>query len=176
MNARSDGPFVTTGIGSTEHLPIALSEFGRDDLVWRWLQRDAYPGYGFMQQHGATAIWECCDQRTDHGMNAHNHTGLSGIGTWIMQYLVGIRTEPESEPVIRLRPAVDLPLASLSAGWQSRWGEVIVSWVTEGDRRTLTVEIPPGCVRKLQLPGEEELHHLEPGQHEVAWTYRNQYH
>ena len=74
-------------------------------------------------------------------MKAHNHTGLSGIGTWIMQYL----------------------------------GEVIVSWVTEGDRRTLTIEIPPGCVGKLQLPDEEELHHREPWQHEVAWTYRNQY-
>jgi hypothetical protein len=39
MEGRGDGPFVTTGIGSTEHLPIVLSEHGRcrpyRPLRWR---------------------------------------------------------------------------------------------------------------------------------------------
>lgn len=152
MQARGEGPFVTTGIGSTEHLPIVLSEHGRDDLVWQWLQRDTYPGYGFMQRHGATAIWECWEQRVDDGMNAHNHTGLSGIGTWLMQYLIGLRVEPGPEPVFHLRPAVHLPLASLDARWQSRWGEVAVQWVTTQASKQLTLAVPPGCLARLALP------------------------
>jgi alpha-L-rhamnosidase len=172
MQARGDGPFVTTGIGSTEHLPIVLSEHRRDDLVWQWLQRDAYPGYGFMQRHGATAIWECWDQRVEaDGMNAHNHTGLSGIGTWLMQYLVGIRVEPGSEPLFHLRPAVHLPLASLDAHWRSRWGEIGVKWETTDDRKRLTVTIPPGGRGRLALAGELE-RDLGPGRHEIAIVQR----
>ncbi len=171
MHARGDGPFVTTGIGSTEHLPIVLSEHGRDDIVWQWLQRDAYPGYGFMQRHGATAIWECWEQRVDDGMNAHNHTGLSGIGTWLMQYLVGIRVEPGPEPVFHLRPAVHLPLATLDARWQSCWGEVGVKWETTDDGKRLAVTIPPGCRGRLALAGELE-RDLSPGRHEIAIVQR----
>lgn len=171
MQARGDGPFVTTGIGSTEHLPIVLSEHGRDDLVWQWLQRDAYPGYGFMQGHGATAIWECWEQRVDDGMNAHNHTGLTGIGTWLMQYLVGIRVEPGPEPVFHLRPAVHLPLASLDARWQSRWGEVAVQWVTTDASKQLTIAIPPGCRAHLTLPDAESPQVLTSGVHHLTITH-----
>jgi alpha-L-rhamnosidase len=170
LQARGDGPFVTTGTGSTEHLPIVLSAFGRDDIVWQWLQRDAYPGYGFMQRHGATAIWECWEQRTDDGMNAHNHTGLSGIGTWLMQYLVGIRVAPGPEPVFHLRPAVHLPLTALDARWQSRWGAVEVSWVTVDEGKQLTVSIPPGCRARLELAGGGEVRELGSGRHQnIAW-------
>lgn len=167
MNARGDGPWVTTGIGSTEHLPFVLSEFGRDDLVWQWLQRDAYPGYGFMQRHGATAIWECWEQRTDFGMNAHNHTGLTGIGVWLMQKLVGIGVEPGPEPVFHLQPAIQLPLASLSARWQSRWGEVSVGWMTQAGRKLLTVSIPPGCAGTLKVGGQ--LQSLSSGTHRFEY-------
>jgi alpha-L-rhamnosidase len=170
MQARGDGPFVTTGIGSTEHLPIVLSEGGRDDIVWQWLQRDAYPGYGFMQRHGATAIWECWEQRVDDGMNAHNHTGLSGIGTWLMQYLVGIRVEPGPEPVFHLRPAVQLPLESLTARWQSRWGQVELSWQTKAEGKSLTVNIPPGCRGLLTLANQAE-RQLGPGRHDIEYNF-----
>ena len=166
MQARGDGPFVTTGIGSTGHLPIVLSEFGRDDLVWQWLQRDAYPGYGFMQRHGATAIWECWDQRVDNGMNAHNHTGLSGIGTWLMRSLVGIRVEPGPEPVFHLRPGIHLPLVALNARWQSRWGEVEVSWTTCGKGKLLTVSLPPGCRGKLEMAIGGKVKELGSGRHQ----------
>lgn len=159
--------FPCKSIGSTEHLPIVLSEGGRDDLVWQWLQRDAYPGYGFMQRHGATAIWECWEQRIDDGMNAHNHTGLSGIGTWLMQYLVGIRAEPGAEPIFHLRPAVHLPLASLDARWQSRWGEVEIKWGTTDDGKRLAVTIPPGCRGRLAL-ANETVRELGAGRHEMV--------
>ena len=173
MQARGDGPFVTTGIGSTEHLPAVLSGFGRDDIVWQWLQRDAYPGYGFMQRHGATAIWECWEQRVDNGMNAHNHTGLSGIGTWLTRSLVGIRVEPGPEPVFHLRPGIHLPLAALNARWQSRWGEVEVSWTTCDEGKQLTVTLPPGCRGKLETAIGGEVKELGSGRHQNIMITNN---
>lgn len=167
MNARGEGPFVTTGIGSTEHLPTVLSEFGRDDLVWRWLQRDDYPGYGFMQHCGATTIWERWEQMNYHQMNAHNHTGLTGIGTWLMNDLIGIRVVPAPEPVFDLRPAVHLPLESLSARWRSRWGEVLIAWQSMQGIKKLAVTIPPGCVGHLRLHGQQGSSlSVLPGTHE----------
>jgi len=41
-----------------------------------------------------------------------------------------------------LRPAVHLPLAKLNARWQSRWGEVGMSWETHEDRKILAVARP----------------------------------
>ena len=168
MRARGDGPFVTTGIGSTEHLPIVLSQFGRDNLVWRWLQRDAYPGYGFMQQNGATAIWERWEHMTYHQMNAHNHTGLTGIGVWLREYLLGIRIEPGPEPIFHLRPAIHLPLDSLEAHWNTRWGKVLVSWQRDKNHIALNLEIPAGCAGRLTLFGVTDVWNLPSGCHEIT--------
>jgi alpha-L-rhamnosidase len=166
MDMRGDGPYATTGIGSTEHLPIVLSENGRDDLVWEWLQRDEYPSYGFMQKQGATALWERWEHIVDDGMNAHNHTGLSGIGIWLMQYLIGIRVSPGPEPVFYLQPAVHLPLAEMDAKWQSSRGELCINWKTENDKKHLTIVIPPGCRALLTLPDKTE-RDLRSGTHYI---------
>lgn len=168
MEARGRGPFVTTGIGSTEYVPFVLDAFGRGDLLWQWLQRDDYPGFGFMQRHGATAIWECWEQRVDNGMNSHNHAGFCGIGTWLMQGLVGIRVEPGPQPRFHLRPACHLPLAALDARWKSLWGELRVQWETrEGGEMVVTVMIPPGCRAVLMLPGSGKTIMLDSGCHAV---------
>jgi len=37
---------------------------------------------------------------------------------------------------------VHLPLAKLNARWQSRWGEVGMSWETHEDRKILAVARP----------------------------------
>ncbi len=167
MEARGEGPFVTTGIGSTEYVPFVLDAFGRGDLLWQWLQRDAYPGFGFMQRHGATAIWECWEQRIDNGMNSHNHAGLCGIGTWLMQGLAGIRVEPGPQPRFHLRPACHLPLAALDARWKSPWGELCVQWEARDGRRFISVAVPPGCRAGLTLPGRGEALELDSGCHAV---------
>ncbi len=165
MEGRGTGPVVLSGIGSLEHVPFVLSDFGRDDLVWQWLQRDEYPGYGFMQKNGATAIWERWEKMTYNQMNAHNHTGLSGIGVWLMERLVGIRVEPGPQPVFHLRPGVRLPVRSLHARWQSRWGELCVEWKTKGTQRELEIVIPPGCVGRLLTYGDHNPVALAAGLH-----------
>ncbi|MFZ4775936.1 MAG: alpha-L-rhamnosidase C-terminal domain-containing protein [Terrimicrobiaceae bacterium] len=99
-------------------------------------------------------------------MNAHNHTGMSGIGSWLMRYLVGIRVEPGPAPIFHLRPAVNLPLAALTARWQSRWGEVQVKWETGDGGRQLTVIIPPGCRGRLEIAGTGEIRELDSGKYQ----------
>jgi alpha-L-rhamnosidase len=163
MNSRGTGPVVLSGIGSVEHVPFVLSDFGRDDLVWQWLQRDEYPSYGFMQKNGATAIWERWEKMTYNQMNAHNHTGLTGIGVWLMERLVGIEVESGSEPVFHLRPGIHLPVESLRARWQSRWGELRIEWKTKGTQRELEIFIPPGCVGRLFTYGDNNPVELTAG-------------
>jgi alpha-L-rhamnosidase len=168
MEGRGTGPVVLSGVGSVEHVPFVLSDFGRDDLVWQWLQRDEYPGYGFMQKNGATAIWERWEKMTYNDMNAHNHAGLTGIGVWLMERLVGIRVEAGPEPVFHLRPGVHLPIDSLKARWQSRWGELRVGWQTVGDRRELHVTIPPGCKGQIHEPGKSPAAPWGSGEHQIT--------
>jgi alpha-L-rhamnosidase len=167
MEGRGTGPVVLSGVGSLEHVPFVLSDFGRDDLVWQWLQREEYPGYGFMQKNGATAIWERWEKMDYNEMNAHNHAGLTGIGVWLMERLVGIQVEAGPEPVFHLRPGVHLPIDSLKARWQSRWGEVRVGWQTAGDRRELHVTIPPGCKGQIHEPGKSPAEPWGSGKHQT---------
>lgn len=169
MEGRGSGPVVLSGVGSLEHVPFVLSDFGRDDLVWQWLQRDEYPGYGFMQKHGATAIWERWEKMEYNEMNAHNHAGLTGVGVWLMERLVGIRVEPGPEPVFHLRPGVHLPLASLNARWRSRWGELRLAWAPQGNGKILEITIPPGCRADLSLHGQGRIA-LTSGKHEIDYT------
>jgi alpha-L-rhamnosidase len=166
MEGRGTGPVVLSGIGSLEHVPFVLSDFGRDDLVWQWLQRDEYPSYGFMQKHGATAIWERWEKMEYNQMNAHNHTGLTGIGVWLMERLVGIRTEPGSEPVFHLRPGVHLPIESLRARWRSRWGELRLAWAPDENGKRLEITVPPGCRAELSLPQRRPID-LASGHHTI---------
>jgi alpha-L-rhamnosidase len=172
MNGRGTGPVICSGIGSVEHVPFVLSDFGRDDLVWQWLQRDEYPSYGFMQKNGATAIWERWEKMTYNQMNAHNHTGLTGIGVWLMERLVGIRVEPGPEPVFHLRPGIHLPFESLRARWQSRWGELRVEWKTEKTQREMEIVIPPGCVGRLFTYGDNNPVALAAGFHKKTKRIR----
>lgn len=168
MEGRGTGPVILSGIGSLEHVPFVLSDFGRDDIVWQWLQREEYPSYGFMQKNGATAIWERWEKMTYDEMNAHNHAGLSGIGVWLMERLVGIRVESGSEPVFHLRPGIHLPLESLQARWQSRWGELGIQWRTSGNKCELTLQIPPGCQAKLNRPHGAASEKFTSGSHQLV--------
>jgi alpha-L-rhamnosidase len=168
VHARGEGPFLTTGIGSTTHLMEVLSENGRDDLAWGLIQRKDYPGWGFMRRHGATTIWERWEFMTYFEMNAHNHAGLMGVAGWVFQYIAGLSVVPGSEPVFQLRPALHLPIESLNMTWYTRWGSVLVAWDQRADGTELMVEIPPGCRGDLRLPGEAEGTRLVSGQYRVV--------
>lgn len=170
-SARGKEPFLTTGIGSTVHLLEVLSSVGRDDLAWKIIQRNEYPGWGFMRENGATTIWERWEKMTYNQMNAHNHAGLSGVAGWVMRHIAGLAVKPGSEPVFTLSPAVHLPIQRLSVKWTTRWGGLAVSWTKQaGNAKTrLCVEIPTGCRAELTLRGEQDLRKLVSGSHCVEY-------
>jgi hypothetical protein len=85
-----------------------------------------------------------------------------------MERLVGIRVEAGPEPVFHLRPGVHLPIDSLKARWQSRWGELRVGWQTVGDRRELHVTIPPGCKGQIHEPGKSPAAPWGSGEHQIT--------
>jgi hypothetical protein len=63
------------------------------------------------------------------------------------------------------QPEFTWALAALEASWQSRWGEVSVSWATGDDGKQLTVIIPPGCRGRLEMAVGGEMQDLGSGRH-----------
>ncbi|MEI6492959.1 MAG: hypothetical protein WCO94_10460, partial [Verrucomicrobiota bacterium] len=58
--------------------------------------------------------------------------------------------------------------ASLNARWQSRWGEVRIGWQTAGDRRELSISLPPGCKGQLHRPDRSPAEPWGSGKHQTT--------
>ena len=92
---------LSTGIHTTKYMLKALSEMGQHDLAFRAVNNPTPPSYRYMVDCGATTIWErynSFSQDTgylkDH-MNDLDHTGLSSIGQWLWQQIVGLTPDEE---------------------------------------------------------------------------------
>jgi alpha-L-rhamnosidase len=77
------------------------------------------------------------------------------VSNWFIQWLAGIGLDPASPGfrhiLIHPQPVGDLTWAK--ASHISPYGEIISSWKKEGDRFTLSVNIPPNCTATVILPG-----------------------
>ena len=85
--------------------------------------------------------------------SSRNHHFWGDISSWFIQYLAGIRLNPTGRDVNRLDIA---PCFVDSLGHAQGWhiapaGKITSSWVREGDRIRLTLEIPEGITGRILL-------------------------
>ncbi|WP_329039051.1 glycoside hydrolase family 78 protein [Streptomyces sp. NBC_01725] len=133
----------------------ALTAAGRDDVLWKVLQEDTRPSYGYFMApttanpEGLTTIPEQWDMG-----NSKNHVILLQIEEWFHSALVGIRQAPGSvgyrDLVIDPRVAGDLTRAEGS--YRTPYGEVRSKWTLKGGTFRLTVTVPPNTTAEVRLP------------------------
>jgi alpha-L-rhamnosidase len=154
---------LTTGFVGVSLLCPVLSEIGRDDLAYALLETDRYPSWLYSVRQGATTIWERWDGWTEHAgfqsveMNSFNHYSLGSVGEWLYRYVAGIDQTADSIAYehLLIAPRVGGSLTSVSAHYESSRGRISSAWTLEGDRFALEIEVPPGAVATVVVPGGE---------------------
>lgn len=157
-----------TGILTTGILTQCLSDLGRDDIVWEFLKREAYPSFRFMLSKGATTIWERWQYLVHNEMNSHNHPALCGVGSWFFKALLGLREiKPQQDggALLKLRPFIPDDLTCASMSMKTPWGEIRLSWKKEADGTRYRAVLPGAVKAWLDLDGYGQ--EWRGGEHEV---------
>ena len=109
---------VTAGDVGFRFLLQALAQGGRSDVIYKMIDRDDRPGYGWQLKQGETSLCESWDANSS---SSHNHFMLGQITEWFYQDLAGIAADPAGpgfqKIIIRPQPVGDLTWAR--AGYDS---------------------------------------------------------
>ncbi len=147
---------VSTGVLGIQHLMRGLTEYGNVDLAFRIATNKSYPSWGYMIEKGATTIWELWNGDTaDPAMNSANHVMLLGdLLIWYYEDLAGIKCASGSVGFKKLlmAPAFPQGLDSVSASYQSVYGEIKSAWSNRDGKLDWKVSIPGNTSATVRIP------------------------
>jgi alpha-L-rhamnosidase len=144
---------MTAGDIGFRFLLQALAQGGRSDLVYRMINQDEKPGYGYMLKKGETSLTEAWDANLT---TSHNHFMLGHITEWFYKDLAGIDCDPGGpgfkKIIIKPAPVGDLTWAK--ASYDSVRGRISSEWQRSPGRFNLKVHIPVNSTATIFLPSK----------------------
>ena len=164
----------TTGFIGTPFLMRALSKSGRHDLAGKLLLNGEFPGWLNEVKLGATTMWERWDSMRpdgtfdESGMNSFNHYAFGAVGSWMIEYLVGIRVKEAGHKKTVLAPGFISGITQAEASRITPYGELYLSWSCIGGKITVKAKVPANTTATLHLPERET---VELGSGEYVYEY-----
>ncbi|WP_041730013.1 alpha-L-rhamnosidase [Conexibacter woesei] len=155
------GRRLSTGFIGTGLLCPLLTEHGHAELAYDLALADTHPSWGATVRAGATTMWERWDGWSEDGgfaspnMNSFNHYAFGAIGEWLHRHVAGLDQHPDVPGWghVWVRPQLDARLTWARAAHDSPRGPVRAGWELRDGELTLDVEIPPGAVGTVFVPG-----------------------
>lgn len=149
------GYSMTAGDVGFRYLLLALSDGGHDEAIYRMINQDETPGYGYQIRMGATALTEAWDANP---VTSNNHFMLGHITEWFYSRLLGIAPDPDNpgfrHVLLDPRPVGDLE--RVRGSYDSLHGPVSVEWRRDGGTTfAYDVDLPPNTTATLRLPASE---------------------
>jgi alpha-L-rhamnosidase len=145
--------YATAGDVGFRYLLRALADAGRSDVVYKLINQDEKPGYGYQLKLGATALTEAWD--ANRGAS-HNHFMLGQVIEWFYHDLAGIVSDPEGpgfkKIIIRPQPVGDLTW--VEASHESMHGPIAVRWERSAGNIALKVSIPTNTTATIHVPAK----------------------
>jgi alpha-L-rhamnosidase len=149
---------LATGFIGTPRLLPSLHMAGHDDVAYKLLEQDTYPGWLFQVKLGATTMWERWDGWTPDrgfqtiGMNSFNHYAFGAVGEYLYSGVAGIDTDGPSFDKITIRPEPGGDLTYARSSYNSIHGLIVSSWKTTGKTLSLDVTIPANTTATVYVP------------------------
>jgi alpha-L-rhamnosidase len=144
---------MTAGDIGFRYLLQALAQGGRSDLIYRMINQDEKPGYGYMIKKGETSLTEAWDANLT---TSHNHFMLGQITEWFYKDLAGIDCDQTGagfkKIIIRPQPVADLKWAR--ARYNSVRGDILSEWRQETNSFKLKVRIPANTTATVFVPAK----------------------
>lgn len=153
---------ITTGFLGTPYICHVLTKFGYNDLAYKLLLREQYPGWLYPVTMGATTIWErwnsMMPDRTipDNGMNSFNHYSYGAIGDWLYRDAVGLHETSAGFKTMAIKPHPGADFTQMRAEQMTPYGRAVAEWRKEDGTFTLDVVIPVNTTAEVYLPSSSE--------------------
>jgi alpha-L-rhamnosidase len=161
-DVESRGCTMTAGDVGFRFLLQALAQGDRDEMVYRMINQEEKPGYGYQLGHGATSLTESWDA---NATSSHNHFMLGQIIEWFYKDLAGIDCDPAGpgfkKIIIRPNPVGDLQW--VRASYNSLHGRIVSHWRRDANRLTLNVRIPANTTATVFVPAKTPVGITETG-------------
>lgn len=177
-NISSRGDKLSTGFLGTPHILDALVDSGQSATAITLLLQREYPSWGYMVAKGATTMWERWNSDTgDVSMNSYNHYAFGAIVDFLFRRIAGIDAAAPGFAHVRIAPVIDRRLGYAGADYESVSGRIRTDWKVEGDRVSLTIEIPAGSTAEFISPegigdwrndSGDGFERLSPGKHRFS--------
>lgn len=143
--------YATAGDIGFRYLLLALAQAGRDDVIYRLINQDEKPGYGYQLKLGATALAESWHASLGA---SHNHFMLGQITEWFYQRVAGIAPDPEApgfkHAIVRPQPVGDLTW--VEATQRALPGDYCVRWERAAGKFALRLTVPANASATIYLP------------------------
>lgn len=156
---REDGYRIGTGFVGTPIVCDALTATGHLDAARRLLTQTENPSWLYPVTMGATTIWERWDSMLPDGtinpgqMTSFNHYALGAVADWMHRVVAGLAPLEPGYRSMRIgsRPLVGIDSAAASLA--TPYGLARVGWQRDGDRITVTAQVPANTTAQVDLPG-----------------------
>lgn len=150
-DVESHGGATTAGDVGFRYVLQALARGGRSDVIYRMINQDAKPGYGYQLKMGATSLTEAWDADR---RSSQDHFMLGQVVEWFYRDLAGIdfdRDAPGFGKIV-LRPQAVEGLGWVDAAYDSIHGPISARWEHRGDTFILNVTIPANTTGTVYVP------------------------
>lgn len=152
-----------------------LSENGMEDIAYRILFYEGFPGWLRCINLGATTIWERWNSVLDDGrisgtgMNSLNHYAYGSVTEFLYRETAGIHPLEPGFGAVSFAPKFHYRLPWVKCSYDSVKGRYAIEYRLEKDGTIqIRLEVPFNCSARLELPdGSGEVREFEAGIHEL---------
>lgn len=151
--------YGSSGLPVLLHFLIEHREF--TETVAAHLSNTNKPGYGYFLEKGETTWPESWNGNTGSKI----HTCYTGIASWFMQCLAGIRPGPERPGYqsFILQPTLVANLTYATAQTETLYGTIKSSWQKKGAKLIFTISIPVNTEARFCIPVSQQTQIREGG-------------
>ena len=154
----SNGDCLDTGFLSIPFLLPVLHDNGQADLANTLLFQEKSPSWLYEVACGATTLWESWDAIDENGNPkdySMNHFAFGCVGEYLFKYIAGIRNAGTAFDRVRIEPDFRCGLSFVDAEYDSIYGKIAVNWDLSGDKKEITIILPPDVQGMAVIEGKE---------------------
>jgi alpha-L-rhamnosidase len=152
-DVESRGYSMTAGDVGFRFLLQALAQGDHSEVIYKMINQEDKPGYGYQMKKGATSLTEAWDANNS---SSHNHFMLGQVTEWFYKDLAGIDSDPQGpgfrKIIIRPQPVGDL--TRVKAGYDSIRGRIASEWKRDGEKFSLKVSVPANTTATVFVPAK----------------------
>jgi len=161
---------IKTGFTGTPLILLTLFDNNMNDIAYRILYNEEFPGWLYAINLGATTIWERWNSLQENGtlsdpkMNSFNHYAYGSVCEAIYSRIAGLRNLAPGWKKVMIKPQLNYRMKKIEFSYNSISGKYEISWEWINKKFSMNVSIPYGSEAEIILP-DGISHHINEGKY-----------